>query len=183
MRSSPWGWSFRNTCDVLSTAVRKTPFKSSSWARNSSSNSRKCLVLWGHTNTGTFSRTLATMGFWNILNYRWFLNEGFDIYEKIYIFFHNHLQFDLGLLYFPNKISWSIFKCLIAFLLQNFFATFTVTLDWKGEIGAGWPRCEMSSASSRSDSQWDSKASKRVGDRIVFASQVRNFRIFLEMSI
>lgn len=130
MRSSPWGWSFRNTCDVLSTAVRKTPFKSSSWARNSSSNSRKCLVLWGHTNTGTFSRTLATMGFWNILNYRWFLNEGFDIYEKIYIFFHNHLQFDLGLLYFPNKISfffvsgvslnaWLLFYCRISSQLSR----------------------------------------------------------------
>lgn len=77
----------------------------------------------------------------------------------------------------------SISKCLFFFFfLQNFFATFTVTLDWEGKIGTGWPRCEVSSASSRSDSQRDCKASGRVGDRIVVAQEVRNFGIFLEMS-
>lgn len=64
--------------------------------------------------------------YWTI----WFLNEGFDIYKKIYIFFHNHLQFDLGLLYFPNKISfffvngvslnaWLLFYCRISSQLSR----------------------------------------------------------------
>lgn len=84
--------------------------------------------------------------------------------------------------------SFVIEKCIISkcmalfFFLQNFFATFTVTLDWEGKIGTGWPRCEVSSASSRSDSQRDCKASGRVGDRIVIAQEVRNFGKIIEMS-